>query len=228
LAVNGVVFWLASLAGLAIAYLLGATPTGYLAGKLLKGVDIRELGSKSTGATNVLRTLGKGPFAVVLLIDMLKGVAAIVFARWFLAWLYTLPSLAPPPLDLQAAAPWAVCLAGLAALLGHSRSIWLKFAGGKSVATGLGVLLAMAWPVGLGALAVWAVVLAISRIMSLSSIAAALTAIVLVCVLPEPLPYRLLVMAGGLFVVVRHRDNIGRLLAGAEPRVGQTARLTPP
>jgi glycerol-3-phosphate acyltransferase PlsY len=86
----------------------------------------------------------------------------------------------------------------------------------------------MAWPVGLGALAVWAVVLAISRIMSLSSIAAALTAIVLVCVLPEPLPYRLLVMAGGLFVVVRHRDNIGRLLAGAEPRVGQTARPTPP
>lgn len=224
-----VVFWLASVGGLALAYLLGATPTGYLAGRLLEGVDIRELGSKSTGATNVLRTLGKGPFAVVLLVDVLKGVAAIVFARWLLAWLYVQPWATPPTtLDLQTAAPWAVCLAGLAALLGHSRSIWLKFAGGKSVATGLGVLLAMAWPVGLGALTVWAVVLAASRIMSLSSIAAALTAIVLVCALPEPLPYRLLVIAGAALVIVRHRANIQRLLAGAEPRVGQTARPTPP
>ena len=225
---SAVLFWLASLAGLAIAYLFGATPTGYLAGKLLKGVNLRELGSRSTGATNVLRTLGKGPFALVLLIDVLKGAAAIVFARWFFAWLYTLPSVAPPPLDLQTAAPWAVCVAGLAALLGHSRSIWLGFAGGKSVATGLGVLLAMAWPVGLGALAVWGLVLAVARIMSLSSIAAALTAIVLVCALTEPLPYRLLVIAGAAFVIVRHRENIQRLLAGAEPRVGQTARPTPP
>jgi acyl phosphate:glycerol-3-phosphate acyltransferase len=227
--VSAVLFWLASLVGLAIAYLLGATPTGYLAGKLLKGVDIRELGSSSTGATNVLRTLGKWPFVVVLVIDVLKGVAAIVFARWFFGGLYALPAVTPPAaLDLQTAAPWAVCLAGLAALLGHSRSVWLRFAGGKSVATGLGVLLAMAWPVGLGALAVWGVVLAVSRIMSLSSIAAALTAIVLVCALPEPLPYRLLAVAGGLFVIVRHRDNVRRLLAGAEPRVGQAAPPTPP
>lgn len=224
---NSVVFWLACAAGLAIAYLLGATPTGYLAGKLLKGVDIRELGSKSTGATNVLRTLGKGPFAVVLLVDVLKGVAAIVFARWFLGWLYALPSVTPP-LDPLTAATWGVCLAGLAALLGHSRSIWLKYGGGKSVATGLGVSLAMAWPVGLGALAVWGVVLAASRIMSLGSIAAALTAMVLVCALPEPLPYRVLVIAGGIFVIVRHRENVRRLLAGVEPRVGQTARPTPP
>lgn len=224
---SAVGFWLACGAGLAVAYLLGATPTGFLAGKLLKGVDIRKLGSKSTGATNVLRTLGKWPFVMVLVIDVLKGVAAIVFARWFLGWLYALPSVTPP-LDLLTAAPWGVCLAGLAALLGHSRSIWLKFGGGKSVATGLGVLLAMAWPVGLGALAAWGVVLAATRIMSLGSIAAALTAIVLVCVLPEPLPCRLLVIAGGLFVIVRHRDNIRRLLAGAEPRVGQTACPTPP
>src|SRR5258705_3358135 len=153
------VFWIASLIGLAIAYLCGSTPTGYLAGRLLKGIDIREHGSKSTGATNVLRTLGKWPALVVLLVDVLKGVGAIVFARWVYAWFYTLPSVTPPTaLDLQTWVPWAVCLAGLAALMGHSRSIWLNFTGGKSAATGLGVLLAMSWPVGLGAAAVFGVV----------------------------------------------------------------------
>src|SRR3546814_10650785 len=87
--VKPMVFWIASVVGLAIAYLLGSTPTGYLAGKLLKGIDIREHGSKSVGATNVLRTLGKWPALVVLLVDVLKGVGAIVFARWFYPWLYT-------------------------------------------------------------------------------------------------------------------------------------------
>jgi glycerol-3-phosphate acyltransferase PlsY len=209
------IFWIASVAVLAVAYLLGATPTGYLAGKWLKGVDIRQLGSGSTGATNALRTLGKGPGAAVLLIDVLKGVAAIAFARW----LYALPSVTPA--DLQAWTPWPVCLAGLAALLGHSRSIWLNFTGGKSVAAGLGVLLALSWPVGLGGLAVFGVVVAATRIVSLGSMLAALTAIALVCGLEHPLPYRLMVIAGGLYVVVLHRANIRRLLAGTEPRLGR-------
>ena len=215
-------FWLANGAGLAIAYLLGSIPTGYLAGRLLKGIDIREHGSRSVGATNVLRTLGKWPALVVLVLDLAKGAAAVVFARWLGAWLYTLPSVTPPPgLDPQTWAPWAVCLAGLAAVLGHSRSVWLGFAGGKSAATGLGVLLAMAWPVGLGAAAVFGAVLALSRIVSLSSMSGALTAIALVCVLPQPAPYRLLVIAGGVYVIVRHRANIQRLLTGTEPRLGQ-------
>src|ERR1700741_3987931 len=180
-------FWIASLVGLAIAYLFGSTPTGYLAGKLLKGIDIREHGSKSTGATNVLRTLGKWPALVVLLVDVLKGAAAILFAGWLYPWLSTLPSVTPPAgLDLQTLTPWAVCLAGLAALLGHSRSIWLSFTGGKSAATGLGVLLAMSWPVGLGAAAVFAAMLAASRIVSLGSMLAALTAIALMCGLEQP------------------------------------------
>jgi acyl phosphate:glycerol-3-phosphate acyltransferase len=216
------VFWIASMAGLAIAYLVGSTPTGYLAGKLLKDIDIREHGSKSIGATNVLRTLGKWPALVVLLVDVLKGAGAIVFARWLYPWFYALPSVTPPTtLDLQTCMPWAVCLAGLAVLLGHGRSIWLNFTGGKSAATGLGVLLAMSWPVGLGAAAVFGVALAISRIVSLSSMLAALSAIALICGLEQPLPYRLLVIAGSIYVIVRHRANLHRLLAGTEPRLGQ-------
>lgn len=217
------VFWLACAIGLAIAYLFGATPTGYLAGKLLQGIDIREHGSRSTGATNVLRTLGKWPALAVLLIDVLKGAAAIVFARWFFAWLYSWPSVTPPvTLDLQTAVPWAVCLAGLAALLGHGRSVWLNFTGGKSAATGLGVLLAMSWPVGLAAAAAFAVALAVSRIVSLGSMLAALAATTLVLLLEQPLPYRLLVIAGGIYVILRHRANIQRLLSGTEPRLGQS------
>ena len=218
------VFWIASAVGLAIAYLFGSTPTGYLAGKLLKGIDIREHGSKSTGATNVLRTLGKWPALVVLLVDVLKGAGAIVFARWFYPWLYALPTVTPPTaLDQQTLVPWAVCLAGLAALLGHGCSIWLSFTGGKSAATGLGLLLAMSWPVGLGAAAVFGLVLAGFRIVSLGSMLAALTAIALICGLEQPLPYRLLVIAGGLYVIARHRTNIQRLLAGTEPRLGQSS-----
>src|SRR2546423_14268921 len=110
------VFWTASVVGLAIAYFFGATPTGYLAGKLLKGIDIREHGSKSIGATNVLRTLGKWPALAVLLVDVLKGAAAIGFARWVYPWFYTLPSVTPPTaLDLQTWMALAVCLAGPAA-----------------------------------------------------------------------------------------------------------------
>jgi acyl phosphate:glycerol-3-phosphate acyltransferase len=222
--VSPIVFWIASVVGLAVAYLFGATPTGYLAGKLLKGIDIREHGSGSTGATNVLRTLGKWPALVVLLVDVLKGAGAIVFAHWFYPWFSTWPSATPPTtLDPQSFVPWAVCLAGLAALLGHGRSIWLNFTGGKSAATGLGVLLAMSWPVGLGAVTVFAVVLAVFRIVSLGSMLAALTAIVLVCALEQPLPYRLLVIAGSIYVIARHRANIGRLLAGTEPRLGQSS-----
>jgi glycerol-3-phosphate acyltransferase PlsY len=204
---------LIGIAGIAAAYLVGSIPTGYLAGRLLKGIDIRQHGSGSTGATNVLRTLGKGPALAVLLVDVLKGVAAILLARWLFPWLQ-----AP-----AAWLPWAVCLCGLAVLLGHSRSIWLRFTGGKSAATGLGVLLALSWPVGVGAAVVFAAVLALVRIVSLASMLAALTAIALVHVLPEPLAFRLLVVAGGLYVIALHRANIARLLSGTEPKMGRSS-----
>jgi glycerol-3-phosphate acyltransferase PlsY len=155
--------------------------------------------------------------------DVLKGAGAILFAGWFYPWLYTLPSVMPPAaLDLQTWVSWTTCLAGLAVLLGHGRSIWLNFTGGKSVASGLGVLLAISWPVGLSAVMVFGGALAAFRIVSLGSILAALTAIALICALEQPLPHRLLVIAGGIYVIVRHRANIQRLLAGREPRLGQS------
>ena len=166
--VRPMLFWIASAAGLVIAYLLGSTPTGYLAGKLLKSIDIREHGSKSTGATNVLRTLGKWAALVVLIVDVLKGVAAIIVARGSI--LGSIQRYQPRHRQrlIYNTVPWAVSLAGIAVLFGHSRSIWLNFTGGKSAATGLGVLLAMSWPVGLGAATVFGIALAIARIVSLA------------------------------------------------------------
>lgn len=216
------VFWVVCAFWLIVAYLLGSIPTGYWAGKLLRGIDIREHGSKSTGATNALRTLGPWPAFVVLVVDVAKGAAAVVLIKWLIAWLFTQSTIsAPVALDQQSLESWGVFAAGLAALLGHGRSVWLSFAGGKSAATGLGVLLAMSPAVGLGAVLVFGTVLAISRIVSLSSILAALTALALVLALEQPLPYRMLVIAGGIYVIMRHAANIRRLLAGSEPRLGQ-------
>lgn len=204
---------------LILAYLLGSIPTGYIAARLIKGIDIREHGSGSTGATNVLRTLGKGPGVLVLLIDMLKGVLAIALVNW----LFTLPASVNYPIWFA----WLVALAGLAAILGHSKSIWLGFTGGKSVATSLGVLLAMSWQVALGTVVVFATVLALSRIVSLSSIAGAIAVYGFMLFLHQPLPYQLFALAGGLYVILRHRSNIERLLAGTEPRLGQNLSSEP-
>ena len=124
---------------LVVAYLLGSTPTGYTLVKLLKGIDIREVGSGSTGATNVLRTLGKGPGAFVLLVDSLKGVLSIFLAYWLFEFASN-NNLIPATVNPEILQPIMVTLAGLAAVLGHSKSIFLGFSGGKSVATSLGVL----------------------------------------------------------------------------------------
>ena len=207
---------------LILAYLLGSLPTGYLAGRLLKGIDIREVGSGSTGATNVLRTLGKAPAIVVLVIDVLKGVSAIAAVNFAFTrlpgWLYYTKIV---DVNLANWQPWMIILAGLLALLGHSKPIWLNFKGGKSVATSIGVLLAMDWRIGLSTIAVFAVSIAISRIVSLSSITGAISVTALMIAFRQPLPYCLFAIAGGIYVVWLHRANIQRLLAGTEPQIGQ-------
>ncbi|MEH1810026.1 glycerol-3-phosphate 1-O-acyltransferase PlsY [Nostoc sp.] len=213
-------------ANVVIAYLLGSFPTGYIAVKQLKGIDIRQVGSGSTGATNVLRTLGKGPGALVLVLDSLKGVLAIALVYWLFNF-EPIKNYIPPTVDAQLWQPWLVTISGLAAILGHSKSIFLGFTGGKSVAISLGILLAMSWQVGLATVGVFAVVVAISRIVSLSSIAGAIAVSILMVILHQPLPYILFGIAGGLYVILRHRANIERLFAGTEPKIGQPVATEP-
>ncbi len=242
--------WLMVGATFVVAYLLGSFPTGYLFAKYLKGIDIREVGSGSTGATNVLRTLGKKAGAIVLIIDILKGIAAVFAVYWLYIWLGTtecaldpgtreaisdlaeaarsgtaisanLPEQATTCLNLAIYQPGLIVLGGLFAILGHSKSVWLNFTGGKSVATSLGVLLALNPIVGLGAFLVFAISAVITKIVSISSILAAISAMVLMFVLGQPLAYQLFAIAGGGYVIWRHRANIDRLRKGTEPKIGQ-------
>ncbi len=196
------------LAGLLAAYLLGSIPTGFLLAKAIAGIDIREHGSGNTGATNVFRVVGKGAGIASLMVDLLKGVSAVLLLRW-------LTTQFDVAADWQS---WILVAAGLLAVIGHSKSVWLGFSGGKSAATGLGVLLTLAWPVGLSVAAVFGIVLAISRTVSVGSIAAAIAAIIFMGVTGQPLAYLLVTIAGGLYVVLRHRSNISRLIAGTEPK----------
>lgn len=206
--------WVLGFATLLLGYLFGSMPTGYLVTRAVKGVDIRDYGSGNTGATNVLRVAGKSAGITVLIIDMLKGMGAVLATNLLLAAIW---ADLPPWL---ATIPWWMTGAGLLALIGHSRSVWLNWTGGKSAATGLGVLLALYWPAGVGAAGVFALTLGLFRIVSLGSIAAALAAMILMLALQQPLPYILLAIAGSCYVILRHRANIQRLLAGTEPRLG--------
>lgn len=209
---------------LLLGYLLGSIPAGYLAGRWLGGLDIRQQGSGSTGATNVLRVLGKGPALVVFLVDVLKGTAAVLLAKAALEPLGV-------PLDGADTASWGtdswVVGAGLAALAGHIWPVWLGWRGGKAVATALGMLLGLTWPVGLACFGIFLTVLTISRIVSLSSVAAAvaLPLLMLGWFRSEGLglrwPYLALALLTSALVIWRHRSNLSRLLAGTEPRLGE-------
>ena len=215
---------LTTLLALAAGYLLGSIPSGYLAGRWIQGVDIRSLGSGSTGATNVLRVFGKGPALAVFLVDVLKGTAAVLLAK---ALLQGDGIAATSYWGSDWGSDWWVVAAGLAALAGHSWSLWLGGKGGKAVATGLGMLLGLVPAVGLACFGIFLTTLSASRIVSLSSVVAALSLPLLMLgsfaaagggLRPA---YLVLALLTTLLVVWRHRSNLQRLLAGTEPKLGQ-------
>jgi glycerol-3-phosphate acyltransferase PlsY len=197
---------LSSLLLLALGYLLGSMPNGYLAGRWLKGIDLRQCGSGSTGATNVLRNVGKGPALVVFLLDVGKGALAVLLAKSF---------------GLN---EWVQVLAGLAALAGHIWPVWLGWKGGKAVATGLGMFLGLAWPVGLACFGLFMALISLSRIVSISSIISAIGLPVLMVISGSSSAYVVVSLVASVLVLWRHRSNIERLIAGTEPRIGAKAR----
>ena len=192
---------------LLLGYLLGSLPCGYLAGRWCKGIDLRTIGSGSTGATNVLRNVGKGPALVVFLLDVAKGAAAVLLAGALTA---------TDPLN-----DWIQMLAGLAALAGHIWPVWLGFKGGKAVATGLGMFLGLAWPVGLACFGVFLAVFSLSKIVSLASVVAAISLPLLMTAGSDSNANLLVALVAMVLVLWRHRSNIQRLINGTEPKIGQ-------
>lgn len=192
-----------------LSYLIGAIPTGYLAGRFLKNIDIRQHGSKNMGATNVMRILGKGPGIVVLLIDILKGILPIViFSSIF---------------DLNE--PLVLVVIGIMSVIGHNWTVFLGFKGGKGVATTLGVLIGLTIeisgirPVLLITVGVWLVIFLISGFVSLASIAAGVALPVLMVYYNAPFALKVMSILLCVFVVIRHRANITRLAQGQENRI---------
>ena len=184
------------------AYVIGSIPFGLLLAMATGKGDIRQIGSGNIGATNVLRTGSKGLAAATLLLDLAKGFAAVLIARQF--W------------------PDAVGLAAVAAIAGHCFPVWLGFRGGKGVATFAGVCFGLLWPLGAIYAAVWLGVLALTRISSLGGMGAAVSAPVAAALMGgmQLVPW---LAAIAVLILWLHRDNIRRLLAGEEPKVGSKA-----
>jgi glycerol-3-phosphate acyltransferase PlsY len=199
------------LLSIAVGYLLGSIPFGVMAGWLVKRVDVRDYGSGSTGMTNVLRTVGRPAAALVLLLDMGKAVLAVVLA------------------GVLSDEPGVEAAAALAALVGHVLPVFLGFRGGKGTATGWGALLILSPLSGLVATAVGLAAIGLSRYMSLGSVLAAtagpVALVVLALVGEEPLVYIWFGAIGGPLIIARHRDNLKRLLAGEERKIGQSAEV---
>jgi glycerol-3-phosphate acyltransferase PlsY len=187
---------------LAAGYLLGSIPFGLLVTRLAGTGDIRQIGSGSIGATNVLRTGRKSLAAATLLLDAGKGAAA-VFLGWHLV------------------GPNAGYAAGVLAVVGHMFPVWLGFKGGKGVATGVGVLLAANWALALICGAIWLICAFTIRISSASALAASAAAPVAAAVLQVPFPLLIATTIVAALIWQRHKDNIARLAAGTEPRIGK-------
>jgi glycerol-3-phosphate acyltransferase PlsY len=195
------------------SYLLGSIPFGYILVRVFQGVDVRSIGSGNIGATNVARSGGKGLAIATFLLDAFKG------------WLPVFVVLRVPAIALAAALPLATLatIAALSALVGHVFPVWLKFQGGKGVATGLGVFLALAPRAALLALLIFIVIVAVTRYVSLGSILAAAAFPFILCWLERdtfPPLALLMAAAAALLVIFRHRQNIARLWAGTENRLG--------
>ncbi len=186
----------------ALSYLLGSIPFGLILTRLGGAGDVRSIGSGNIGATNVLRTGRKELALATLVLDAGKGAVAVLVARQLF--------------DNEA----LTALAGTSAFLGHLFPVWLSFKGGKGVATFYGVLLAAAWPVGLVSAAAWILVFALTRISSLSALLAASVAVPVAWLMGQPMPVIGLTAFMAALVLVRHHENIGRLLRGQEPRFG--------
>jgi glycerol-3-phosphate acyltransferase PlsY len=195
--------WMAPVGALLLGYLLGSIPFGVLLTRAFGAGDLRQIGSGNIGATNVLRTGHKGLAAATLLLDLAKGYVAVVLARHLF--------------------PGNELLAATAVFVGHCYPLWLKFRGGKGVATLMGIVLAIHWPCGLVFAIVWLGLLAGLRISSVAGMAAAVSAPVSAALFGQfdAVPVLLALM---LLVLWKHRGNIERLLAGTEPRVGGEAR----
>jgi glycerol-3-phosphate acyltransferase PlsY len=192
---------------LAASYLLGSVPASYLAGRWTRGIDLREHGSGNLGATNTFRVLGAKVAAPVMIFDVLKGFfPTLAFERW----------------DSSADWRWALAY-GAAAIVGHVFSIYMRFKGGKGVATGAGVFLGLAPAAVGGAFAVWLVSLFIGRMVSLSSILAAITVVPLLWLWQDRVEVLVLGTAVAAFILYAHRANVGRILRGEEHRFGKKA-----
>ncbi len=187
------------------AYIIGSIPTGYIIVKTFTGQDIRTIGSGSTGATNVKRVMGKKWFFITLLLDAFKGALPVILASYF-AKTFTEIGLLP-------------VLAAVAVILGHSKSIFLKFTGGKSVASGVGTILALNWQAGLVIAVIWATVTFFTRYVSVGSIVALGLSPFLMYAFGAPLAYVWYCALGALYIIWLHRTNIQRLIKGEENKV---------
>jgi len=187
--------------GLVGGYLLGSVPFGLVLTRLAGLGDIRDIGSGNIGATNVLRTGHKFLALLTLICDSGKGAAAVLLAEWF-----------QPGLGL---------FAGGAAFIGHLYPVWLKFKGGKGVATFLGTMLALSWPVGLACCLTWLAVAVILRISSLSALVAAALSPVYAYFIVDHINLAILSVLLCILIYLRHRENIARLMNGTEPRIGK-------
>ena len=187
-------------------YMLGSLPTGLIVVRLLAGTDIRKTGSGNIGTVNVYRVAGLGPAVLVLAVDVLKGAIPVLLAR---AWGQT---------------EAVQVVAGLATIAGHNWSLFLRFGGGKGIATSFGALLAISPVVGIIAAAVWGVVVGITRYASLGSLLAVATVPLAMGWRREPTPHLVFGLVTLIFAVYRHRANVARLFAGTELKITDRAR----